>query len=64
MSNKITIQGKIHALGDVEYADDGGTVRGVLIELHADDVRKIGGAGLLFADVRITMETREPGEGE
>ena len=63
MSDKktITINAKIDALGDIDYAD-GGTVRGVLLKLHADDVRAVGAAGLLYTDVRVTFERREPGD--
>jgi hypothetical protein len=56
---KVVVSGRIDALGEMEYAD-GGTVRGVLLKLHTDDVRAVGQANLLFKDVRVTIEVREP----
>ncbi len=57
----IIINGHIDAIGDIDYAE-GGTVRGVLIKMHADDVRQIAAGRLLFTDVRVTFERREPGD--
>lgn len=61
MSKPIEFKGRIEAIGDIDYVD-GGTCRGVLIRMHADELRELAKAGFLFKDIRFAIASSEPGE--
>lgn len=57
--NTITVNAKVLGFGDQTF-DDGTEVRGVMLEMHSDDLRKLAPLGVLFADVKVTIEKQDP----